>query len=153
MSYEIRRAGHLDLPALESFEQGIIAYERRFDETLRPDPISYYDITELVESQDAEVVVAEHEGAVVGSGYAKRTASLSYSFPNDHAFLGMMFVLPEHRGKGINGQILGALLDWAKRHELTEIRLTVYPGNESALNAYLKAGFVPHLLEMRMNQS
>ncbi|MEO1575057.1 MAG: GNAT family N-acetyltransferase [Pseudomonadota bacterium] len=151
MAYLIREATRDDLPVLKTFEQGIIAYERPFDPTLRPDPISYYDIGEMIDSAEATVIVAESEGEVVASGYAKKKPSSSYAMPTYHAFLGMMFVRPEHRGKGVNGRVLNALLDWARRNDLPEVHLTVYPENDSARNAYLKAGFKPHILEMRMN--
>ena len=149
MSYHIREATRDDLPVLRTFEQAIITYERPFDPTLRPDPISYYDIGELIDSATATVIVAQIDKTIVASGYAKKKASRSYAMPTDHAFLGMMFVQPEHRGRGVNGLVLDALLEWAKQQGLLEVHLTVYPGNESACHAYQKAGFTPHILEMR----
>jgi GNAT superfamily N-acetyltransferase len=149
MAYCIREATRDDLSTLRRFEQNIIAYERPFDPTLRPDPISYYDIGELIDSDNATVVVAEADDQIVASGYARRKASPDYVTPTYHAFLGMMFVVPEYRGKGVNGLVLDGLLDWAKRRNLLEVRLTVYEDNESARSAYAKAGFTPHILEMR----
>ncbi|WP_240183051.1 GNAT family N-acetyltransferase [Pedobacter jeongneungensis] len=46
--------------------------------------------------------------------------------------------------------ILKALINWAKTKGLSEIRLEVYDENIAAKKAYLKAGFKPNLLEMRM---
>ena len=43
------------------------------------------------------------------------------------------------------------LLDWARMRDLTEIRLTVYSGNDPAIRAYEKAGFNPYITEMRLN--
>ena len=145
----IRTATLDDLPVLKQFEQGIIAAERPYDSLLRPDPISYYDLADLIAAEDAVVMVAEVDGAIAASGYAKRRASRPYTEPAFHAFLGFMFVLPEHRGRGLNGKLLDALLEWSREHGLTEIRLTVYPGNEPAVRAYEKAGFSPYLVEMR----
>ena len=98
-----------DLPALKECEQGIIAAERPYDHTLKPDPISYYDLGER------------------------------------------MFVHPDHRGKGLNRILTDYLLDWARMRDLTEIRLTVYSGNDPAIRAYEKAGFNPYITEMRLN--
>lgn len=147
----IRSARADDLPELLEFEQGIILAERPYDETLKPDPISYYDIGAMITSSDAEVAVAERSGALIGSGYAQKRASRPYVSPPFHAYIGFLFVVPEARGQGINKQVLDHLFDWARANELPEIHLTVYPENASAIRAYEKTGFEPYILEMRMN--
>lgn len=147
----VRSATRHDLPTLLDFEQGIIEAERPYDHTLSPDPISYYDIGALIASPDAEVAVIEIDGDLVGSGYAKKRRSLDYVDHEYHAFLGFMYVRPEHRGKGLNKTLLNHLLDWAKLNGLPDVHLTVYPGNESALRAYEKSGFSQYLTEMRLN--
>ena len=60
-----------------------------------------------------------------------------------------MYVEPAHRGKGVSDAIIRRLIDWAREGGLAEIRLEVYPGNAAAIRAYEKAGFAPHMLEMR----
>ncbi|WP_084396779.1 GNAT family N-acetyltransferase [Henriciella aquimarina] len=147
---KVRPATLDDLPVLLEFEQGIIAAERPYDPLLKPDPISYYDIGEMIEADDAEVMVVEIGGELVASGYAKTRRSRHYTSPDWHAFLGFMFVKEGFRGRGLNRVLLDALLGWARRHDLTEVRLTVYPGNEPAIRAYEKAGFSPYLTEMRL---
>ena len=144
-----RVATPTDLPTLLAFEQGIIAAERPFDSTMRPDPISYYDIGSLIASPDADVIVAELNGSLIGSGFALKKASRHYTTPAYHAYLGFMYVVPEQRGQGVIQLILKDLLSWARDNGLLEIRLTVYPGNNSAIRAYEKIGFDPHILEMR----
>ena len=138
-----------DLPMLLEFEQGIIEFERPFDPTLAPDPINYYDLGELVKSNDVEVMVATIGEEVVGSGYAKIKKSKAYVLPEIHAYLGFMFVKPEHRGKGINQGLTEALIDWAKSRNLKEVRLDVYADNPSAIRAYDKVGFKKNMVEMR----
>ena len=61
-----------------------------------------------------------------------------------------MYVKPAFRGQGINKRILHGLIGWAKSQNLTEVRLEVYDENTIAKNSYLKAGFKPNLLEMRL---
>ena len=153
MSAEIRiRAARLDdLPTLLSFEQGIIQAERPFDHMLKPDPISYYDIGELIQNPDAEVAVAELGDVLIGSGYARRRASRHYLSPEEHAFIGFLYVDPAHRGKGVNQRVLDHLFAWARTNNLPEIHLTVYPENTSAVRAYEKVGFNPYVTEMRIN--
>ena len=146
-----RSATLKDLPALKACEQGIISAERPYDHTLKPDPISYYDLGERVRSEDAEVAVIELEGEIIATGYAEKRPSKPYVASEHHAFLGFMFVHPDHRGKGLNRILTDYLLDWARRRGLTEIRLTVYSDNDPAIRAYEKTGFKPYITEMRFN--
>ncbi len=147
----IRSARAADLPKLLEFEQGIILSERPFDETLKPDPISYYDVGAMISAPDAEVAVAERNGELIASGYAQKKASRHYVSQPFHAYIGFLYVLPEDRGKGINQRVLDHLFAWAQDHDLPEIHLTVYPENAAAVRAYQKAGFEPYILEMRVN--
>ena len=147
----IRTATPADLPTLLRFEQGIITAERPYDQTLRPDPISYYDISELIAADDAEVAVAVADGQLIGSGYALKKPSRHYVSPAFHAYIGFLYVEPEFRGQGVNQRVLDHLFAWARANDLPEIHLTVYPDNAPAIRAYEKVGFEPYILEMRMN--
>ena len=149
MSLSTRSALIEDLPILLEFEQGIIAAERPYDPTLKPDPISYYDIAALIADPQAEVAVVEQEGQIIGSGYARRKASRAYLTPAHHAYIGFIYVRPEFRGLGVNRHILDHLTSWSQGQGLSELRLTVYPDNQPALRAYAKSGFEPYLVEMR----
>ncbi|MEM8637126.1 MAG: GNAT family N-acetyltransferase, partial [Pseudomonadota bacterium] len=150
-SIRIRAATKADLPILLKFEQGIVTAERPYDQTLKPDPISYYDIGAMIDATDAEVAVAERDGQLIGSGYAIKKASRAYLDPPFHAFIGFLYVEPEFRGQGVNQKVLDHLFDWARRNDLPEIHLTVYPDNAPAIRAYEKVGFDPYILEMRLN--
>jgi GNAT superfamily N-acetyltransferase len=150
MSIHIRPAKESELNELLEFEKGIIEAERPIDATLREGEIHYYDLLALIQSTEAEVVVAVSDNELVGSGYAKVKKAEPYLKHTHFAYLGFMYVKPAFRGKGINQMILEALKLWAKSKGLTEIRLEVYEQNTIAKNAYLKAGFTPNLLEMRL---
>ena len=147
----IRSATREDLPVLLTFEQGIIRAERPFDHMLRPDPISYYDVGALIQNPDAEVAVAQAGDRLVGSGYARRKASRHYLTPEEHAFIGFLYVDPDYRGRGVNQLVLNHLFAWARANNLPEVHLTVYPDNAPAVRAYEKAGFSAYLTEMRLN--
>ena len=147
----IRSAKHSDLPTLLRFEQGIVTAERPYDHTLKPDPISYYDIASMLDAPDCEVAVAELDGQLIGSGYAQRKASRHYLEPEFHAFIGFLYVDPNYRGQGVNQMVLDHLFAWARKNDLPEIHLTVYPDNAPAIRAYEKVGFDPYILEMRLN--
>jgi RimJ/RimL family protein N-acetyltransferase len=151
MELYIREAKRTDLKILKKFEQDVIQFERPFAPNLKEDPISYYDLFDLMQRDDAQVLVGVADGRVVASGYALIKNSKPYFKEAKHAYLGFMYVEPEYRGKNINGEIVSRLLDWIKRKNLVEIQLEVYAENQSAIKAYAKAGFKPDLLKMRLN--
>ena len=146
----IRKASLSDLETLLSFEQGVISAERPFDSTLKNDPILYYDIEEMILSPGVEIIVAESDSEIIGSGYARIVNSQPFLKHQRHAYLGFMYVVPDHRGKGVVRKIIDALEQWSISQNITEMRLEVYDNNLAAIKAYEKAGFTRHILEMRM---
>jgi len=145
-----RAALPADLEILLTFEQGIITAERPFDSTLKDGEIHYYDLGEMITAPDVEVIVAEIDGELVGSGYARIMIPKSYLRHSRYCYLGFMYTKPEHRGKGVNNKVLEALKAWALSQDIRELRLEVYHQNQPALKAYEKAGFKGNLLEMRL---
>ncbi|MGH2566128.1 MAG: GNAT family N-acetyltransferase [Ginsengibacter sp.] len=147
----IRPAVKTDLPVLLEFEQEIIGAERPFNSTLKDDEIHFYDLHQLMESKKSEVVVAEIENEIVGSGFAviREEADLFVKH-TQFVYLGFMYVKPAHRGKGVSKAIIETLKEWAIAHDIYEIRLQVYDENIIAKKVYQKAGFKGHMLEMRM---
>jgi ribosomal protein S18 acetylase RimI-like enzyme len=147
----IRKATIEDLPVLLQFEQGIVGAERPFDSTLLPDPISYYDLKAFITAPDVELLVAEIDGIIAGSGYArtKENSKTYYDFEK-YAYLGFMYVLPEFRGRGVNQAIIEQLKLWAAEQGLIEIKLEVYNDNIGAIKAYEKVGFEKRMIEMRI---
>ena len=148
--YKIRIATVKDIDVLKVFEQEIIKYERPYAPNLRKDPIFYYDIKNLIERVDAQVLVAELNDEIIGCGYALIKNSPCYKKPEKFVYLGFMYVSPINRGKGVNGLIVSELIKWAKIKNIKEIQLDVYSKNKSALKAYQKLGFNPDLLKMRL---
>ena len=146
----IRTATLDDIAILLEFEQGVIQAERPFDVTLDADPITYYDLRELIVSDDASLLVAEIEGEIIGSGYALKKPARHYLNHEFYSYLGFMFTLPGHRGKGVNTKIIERLKQWSYSKGLKEIRLTVYQENLGAIRAYEKVGFQKHIIEMRL---
>jgi GNAT superfamily N-acetyltransferase len=146
----IRPAELTDLPILFAFEQGIVEAERPFDPTLKPGHINYYDIKAMIESADTEVLVAVCHEEIVGSAYVQIRSAKPYLQHEYYAYLGFMFVHPDYRGHGVNLKIMEGIKAWVRSKGITELRLDVYNDNHSAIKAYEKAGFVNHLINMRM---
>lgn len=147
----IRAAVQADLPILKEFEQDIIATERPFNDSLKSEYICYYDIGALIDSENSSVLVAEDDGMIVGSGYARIRESKAHLTHDFHVYLGFMFVAPTHRGRGINQLVIQSLISWGKSQGMQDFYLEAYAENNSALKAYEKLGFKASLLEMKLS--
>ena len=150
--YVTRSASLNDLDTLLEFEQGIITAERPYDPTLKKGEISYYDLVGLIVSNKSEVVVVEHLGKIIASGYATIKKARNYLDHEEYSYLGFMYTHPDFRGRGLNKSVVDALQKWSKTKGLTEIRLTVYDDNVAAIKAYEKVGFKKHMIEMRLEK-
>lgn len=147
----IRKATEQNLDELYQFEQGVIDAERPFDKTLKKDRINYNDLRAMIKSENVELVMAETDKKIIGSGYARIEKSKNYLQHEYYAYLGFMYVLPEYRGQGVNRKIIAHLTGWAVAKNIKELRLDVYYENVSAIKAYEKIGFSKHMIEMRFN--
>jgi RimJ/RimL family protein N-acetyltransferase len=145
-----RPATSHDVGALRRFEQGIVSAERAFDSTLKLGGIQYYDIEAMIVAEHVRFIVAEHDGELVGCGFARIDNAKPYLEHSRQAYLGLMYVDPRYRGRSINGSIVELLKQWCRTQGVTELRLEVYDGNSVAIGAYEKAGFVKHMIEMRV---
>jgi len=147
----IREANSEDMSALLELEQRVIEAERPFNSSIKTGKTHYYDLENLISSQDSCLIVVEVSGDIVATGYAKIQES-KIAFNHDkHAYLGFMIVSPEHRGQGINQTVMNHLIEWSKGRGITDLYLDVYSENESAIKAYRKAGFEPCLMEMKLS--
>jgi GNAT superfamily N-acetyltransferase len=147
---KIRQAVPDDLTTLLRFEQGVVRAERPFDPTLREGAIRYYDIAAMLRDVAVHFLIAEQDGAPLGCGFARLEAAKPYLRHAQRGYLGLMYVEPAHRGQGVNAQIMAALQAWCAARGVTELRLDVYHANAGAIRAYRKAGFEPHMVEMRL---
>ncbi|MFD2564481.1 GNAT family N-acetyltransferase [Aquimarina rubra] len=148
----IRPAKIEDLLTLLDFEQKLIEAERPMDSTLKSgEKISYYDLGEYIKSDHTEVVVAEVDGEVVGSGYGQIRDRKEFFKQPKMGYIGFMYVKEAFRGQGISQQIIQYVSDWFAAKDIHEIQLDVYDQNPRAIRAYEKAGFEKYLVRMRMN--
>jgi ribosomal protein S18 acetylase RimI-like enzyme len=146
----LRRAGHRDLAAILRFQQGVVDAERPYDETLKDGAIRYYDFEQLLNSEQVYFVIAESTDEPIGCGFARLEAAKPYVKHDRVGYLGLMYVQPAFRGRGVVGAIIEELKAWCRLCGVRELRLEVYPNNAGAVRAYEKAGFRPQMLEMRL---
>ena len=150
-SISIRKANLDDLKTLLEFEQGVIIAERPLDPFLSKSEIFYYNIPELITSENSNLLVAISNNELVASGYIRLENSKQYHKNSKHGYIGFMFVKPSFRGKRISTLILNSLKEWAKEKNLKELRLDVYSNNNGAVKAYERFGFTKSLVNMRMD--
>jgi GNAT superfamily N-acetyltransferase len=139
------------LPELLVFEQAVITAERQFNDEIKDDPVRYYDIAKLIVGTKSRVLVAQDGAQLIGTGHASLRKSDDQFNHDRHAYLGLMFVAPTHRGQGVIQQIMDGLLAWARGEGVKDFYLDVYADNMSALKAYERYGFTGNLLEMRLS--
>ncbi|GIU49798.1 hypothetical protein TUM4438_34210 [Shewanella sairae] len=146
----LRKAVKEDLPKLLELEQRVIEAERPYNDSIKPKSAIYYDIENLISSNDSHLVVGEIENEIIASGYVQIRCSKRSLEHDLHGYLGFMYVSPSHRGKGINSAVIEQLIEWGKHKGVQHFYLDVYSQNNSAMRAYEKLGFTPTLLEMQL---
>ena len=67
----VRLATKNDLATLDTFMDGLVDAERPMDVTIKDGKVIYYDLEGFILSEDAVLYVAEFNGELVASGYAK----------------------------------------------------------------------------------
>lgn len=147
----IRTANLKDIETLLEFEQGLIEAEKPLDPFLGEGKLFYYNIPELITSENIHFVVAVSNEELVGCGYLKIVDSKKYHKNSKHGYIGFIFVKPTFRGKRISNLILESLKKWAKEKDLKELRLDVYSNNPSAIKSYKRFGFTKSLVNMRID--
>ena len=144
-----REATLHDLDSLLALEQGVIEAERPFNSAIKAVDAHYYDIPDLIENPNSQLLIAECEQRIIATGYIQFRLSKPSLQHDQHGYLGFMFVAPEFRGQGINQTILDRLMQWGNSKGVSDFYLDVYSQNEAAIRAYEKAGFKPSMLEMK----
>jgi ribosomal protein S18 acetylase RimI-like enzyme len=92
---------------------------------------------------EVELIVAERAGGVVGVvGYVGPSRPREQLFPPDWAIVRMLSVLPAERGRGIGRLLTEACIERARRDRVGTIGLHTTPMMRSALDLYLRMGFV-----------
>jgi GNAT superfamily N-acetyltransferase len=150
---KLRLAQPDDLPILLEFEQGVIEEERPCNDSIKKTYVNYYDLSAFLADPNTSLQVVEHDGRIVGCGYAQLRPSEAAFVHDRHAYLGFMYVEPGVRGQGINKMIIESLISWSRDKGVHDFYLDVYTENRAAIRAYEKVGFAPVLVEMKLNLS
>lgn len=90
---------------------------------------------ETIQSDDAQVFVAEADGEIVGELTAFGRTSTG------PATIGMAVGAP-WRGRGVGTALMAACVEWAREAGVHKLSLEVFPWNEPAIALYRKFGFL-----------
>ena len=139
---EIRTAREDDLPAVAA-----LAAEAR-DDSPTGAQLGAQETGRLLEhlsvllAADGRVLVAEHNGQVVGVVLGRVVAA--YLFAH-HAslYLDMLFVAPRARRHGVGHALLRAATELAAEHECEDIYSAPVPGNRGVQRFLARLGFAP----------
>lgn len=144
-----------DRPAIVQANADMQEFERRLHDSRRPGPDvaagCYDELLRVIGENDGVLVVAEIDGAFVGygSGCIERYNSVAETDDsNVYGLVRDVYVVPTHRGQGIATRLIQAVEDHLRRRGISRLRINMLYANESARNAYRKAGFAPYEIMM-----
>ena len=145
-----REATLEDVSALLGLEQNIIDSERPYDQFIKEENVSYYDIPKLISESDSHMIIMESDGKIIGCGYAQIRESKSCHTHDNHCYLGFIYLDAEYRGRALGHKIIEALKAWGTSQGTNHFQLDVFSENKAAVRAYEKAGFKKGLVKMEL---
>ena len=136
MTIPIRPATAADIPAMT----GLLALLFSIEADFAPDAAKQAEgLRLLLERPDACVLVAEHDGSVVGMCTAQTLVSTAEG--GKVGLVEDVVVRADCRGRGIGSAMLKALEDWAVDQKLARLQLLADRYNAPALGFYKKHGW------------
>lgn len=138
MSVRICHAEKEDIPAILKLIKGIAEYEKLLDQVEATE--------ELLEAQlfvenNAKVLLAKMDEKPVG--FALYFFNFSTFKGKKGLYLEDLYILPEHRGKGIGKQLFDALIQEAKANECGRMEWVCLDWNQPAIDFYKKKKAIP----------
>jgi len=150
----IRRATHADLPSLGRLGALLVQQHHEFDprrflaaSSRTADHYAAFLGSQL-EDPDALVLVAEHEGRVIGYTFAAMEGFDYKSLRGPAGLLHDILVDPAERGHGVGGRLLEETLSLLRARGARQIVLSTAQRNEAAQRLFARMGFRPTMIEM-----
>ncbi|HEX4062108.1 MAG TPA: GNAT family N-acetyltransferase [Streptosporangiaceae bacterium] len=146
MPVTIREATATDIDGLVASNSALFAVDAAVREPLRnsgwPQAHAAGHVTETLANPDMLVLVAEHDGAVIGhlTGVFLPVSAM-WTAPRAELF--SMQVMAPWRGQGIGSQLVDRFKTWAHARGAAQLRVCAYTANEAAIHFYRRHGFAP----------
>ncbi len=138
-TFPIRSAVVNDLPVLVGLLQQLFSIEADFLPDAERQRRGLEQI--LQRPQQAVVLVALHDGAVIGMCSAQILVSTAQG--GETALVEDVVVDAGQRGNGVGTALLDALDEWAQQRGVSRLQLLADRGNAQALDFYLRRGWLP----------
>jgi ribosomal protein S18 acetylase RimI-like enzyme len=149
----VRSATRAELPAVAVLAGRLVRMHHAEDETrfFLPDRVEAgYEwwLGRELDRAEARVLVAEHDGRVVGYSYGALEERDWNLLLDVHGAVHDLYVSDDARGRGIGKQLLQAMLTELEGLGAERVVLSTMVGNETAQRLFRAAGFRPTMLEM-----
>ena len=150
----IRAATPADLPTVGRLGALLVRTHHAFDRRrfLAPTPRTEQGYASFLGTQlaspEAVLLVAEHDGQVVGYAYAGIEGHDWMSLRGPAGVLHDLLVDPDHRGKGVGAMLLQAVLTRLQERGASQVVLSTAERNEAAQRLFARAGFRRTMIEM-----
>jgi ribosomal protein S18 acetylase RimI-like enzyme len=153
----IRQATTKDIPAIQHLNRQLDEHHVRLLPDIfqsvagnaRPDSL----IAEWIGDPDADYLLAEVEGEIVGFVNVRKSSHPDYPVfrPRHFAQIGDAVVDGPKRGKGIGKELFEAATRWARERGVRFLQVTVWHENAGARAFYLEQGFRPMTMRMELD--
>jgi ribosomal protein S18 acetylase RimI-like enzyme len=110
-------------------------------------------VQEWIDRDDADYLLAELGGRVVGFVNVQRVSHPKYPMfrPHEFAMIENAVVDEPYRGQGVGTILFRAAVHWARGHGLRHFQTTVWHENAGARAFYLSQGFRPMTVRLELD--
>jgi GNAT superfamily N-acetyltransferase len=140
MTLAIRPAGRADVPLIAELIRGLARFEKMEDQVTMTEERLAANL--FGERRYAETLIAEQDGDPVGFALFFHNFSTFLAQPG--IYLEDLFVLPEHRGRGIGRALLKELARLAVERGCGRLEWAVLDWNRDAIGFYERLGARPN---------
>lgn len=103
--------------------------------------IDYID--SIIKDSKSRLIVAEENGKIIGLAKSDIVSSpdVSLFVKRDYIDISTIVVDEQYRGRGVGQKLLDRIYEWAKEVNISEVELSVFSFNETAVKFYENNGF------------
>ncbi|MBN1947892.1 MAG: GNAT family N-acetyltransferase [Bradymonadales bacterium] len=153
----IRKAETRDIPHIQRLYRQLDAYHVRLLPALfqavagdvRGDDV----IRDRIDRNDADYLLAELDGKVIGFLCLQRSSHPHYPMFRPHEFAVVEDAIVDEavRGQEVGTHLFRAAMDWARDRGLRYVQTTVWHENDTARRFYLAQGFLPKTVRLELD--
>lgn len=127
-----------EMAELDSYNELVSRYDELSDEA-RSEAVAYR--REQYADDDHAIFVADCDGDLAGYAHIKDTETPELFDRGPEATISEVYVIPDHRGEGIAGELMACVERWASERDYEYVTLSVNADNETAKRVYESRGY------------